>query len=81
MRAAVDLLQEVVRSWLVDSEAGSPDWKMPEVDWGRMKTLEFQETLQYRRVLEQINCSRSCLLCPDFDAHVSSSFTFRVCVN
>ena len=74
MQTTVELLEEVVRSWIIDSE-GSPDRKIPEVDWGKMRSLDFQETLQYRRVLEKINCGKSCLLCPEFDIHVSS---FRI---
>ena len=72
MRATVELLEEVMRSWIVDSERESSDRKIPEVDWGKMRSLDFQETLQYRKVLEKVNCDRSCLLCPDFDIHVSS---------
>jgi len=72
MRATVELLEEVVRSWIVDSEGESSDRKIPEVDWGKMKFLDFQETLQDRRVLEMINRDRSCLLCSDFGVHVSS---------
>lgn len=69
MRAAVQLLGEVVKSWIIDSERGSSDRKVPEVDWRKMKGLEFQETLQSRGVLERLNKGRSCLLCPDFDVH------------
>lgn len=72
MRATVELLEEVVRSWIVDSEGESSDRGIPEVNWGKMRSLDFQETLQDRRVLEMFNRDRSCLLCPDFDVHVSS---------
>lgn len=72
MRAAVKLLGEVVQSWIVDSEKGGSDRGVPEVDWRKMKSFEFQETLQSRGVLEKKNLGRSCLLCPDFDIHVSS---------
>lgn len=69
MRAAVELLGEIVKSWIVDSEKGAPNWKIPEVDWRKMRSLEFQETLQSRGVLERSNYGRSCLLCPEFDVH------------
>jgi len=72
MRATVELLEEVVRSWIVNSEGKSSDWKIPEVDWRKMKSLDFQEVLQSRGALEKINSNRSCLLCPDFGVHVSS---------
>lgn len=71
MQATVQLLEEVVRSWVVESEGKSSDRKIPEVDWRRMKSLSFQEVLQSREVLEKTNSHRSCLLCPDFDVHVS----------
>lgn len=72
MRETVKLLEEIVRSWVVDSEGEPSDRKIPEVDWGKMRSLDFQETLQYRAVLVEINHNRTCLLCPDFDIHVSS---------
>lgn len=72
LRAAVKQLEEVVKSWIADSERGTSGRKIPEVDWRKMRSLEFQETWQSREVLERINPGRSCLLCPDFDTHVSS---------
>jgi antiviral helicase SKI2 len=71
MRTAVELLEEVVQSWIADSK-GASERKIPEVDWRKMKALEFQETLQSRGELERKNRDRSCLLCPDFDIHVGS---------
>ena len=73
MRAAVKHLEQVVRSWVADSEGESSDRKIPEVDWRKMKSLNFQEALQSRGALEERNNNRSCLLCPDFDEHVSPS--------
>lgn len=72
MRAAVELLEEVLKSWIIESERGSPDWKIPEVGWRKIKGFEFQEALRSREVLERMNRKRSSLLCPDFDIHVSS---------
>ena len=69
-QSAVELLGETVKSWIGDSERGTSGRKIPEVDW-RVKSLDFQETLQSRGVLERTNGDRSCLLCPDFDIHVS----------
>ena len=71
MRAAVELLEEIVKSWMANSERSSGK-KVPEVDWRKMKALEFQETLRSREVLERTIRDRSCLLCPDFDTHVRS---------
>jgi hypothetical protein len=74
MKETVKNLEEVMRSWIVDSERESSDSDrtIPEVDWGKMRSLDFQETLRSRRILEKNNSNRSCLLCPDFDIHVST---------
>ena len=61
-----------MKSWIVDSEKGTSNRKIPEVDWRKMRSLEFQETLRSREVLERTNKERSSLLCPDFAIHVSS---------
>lgn len=72
IQGAVEQLEEIVKSWIVNSERGISNRKIPEVDWGKVRLLEFQETLLSRGVLEGENRDRSCLLCPDFDKHVSS---------
>jgi hypothetical protein len=71
IRDAVKQLEEITKSWIVDSERGTSDRKIPEVEWRKMRSLEFQETLLSRGALEKANRDRSCLLCPDFDTHVS----------
>ncbi|KAH7915723.1 ATP-dependent RNA helicase [Hygrophoropsis aurantiaca] len=42
---------------------------VPEADWGRMRTLEFQETLRARNELAQRCSSCSCGLCDNFREH------------
>ncbi|KAF8524040.1 antiviral helicase [Gautieria morchelliformis] len=64
MREAVAQINAVIREW-VEAEQSL----IPEVDWGRMRQLEFQETLRRRDSLAQGLLSKSCLLCPDFDSH------------
>ena len=73
MQATIELLEEVVRSWMVDSKGEPSDRKIPEVDWRKMKSLDFQEALRSRGILEERNSNRSCLLCPEFNVHVSPS--------
>ena len=44
---------------------------VPEVDWSRIRTLEFQDTLQSRDTRAEDLKDRACLSCPDFAEHVS----------
>ncbi|KAJ7687413.1 translation repressor [Mycena rosella] len=64
MRDALALLQSLVDEW----SAGSA---IPEVDWARMRALDFQDTLRSRNALVKRLESRACLLCSDFDDHYS----------
>jgi antiviral helicase SKI2 len=45
--------------------------ELPEAEWGRFKTLEFQELLRQRAVLSDRLVKLGCQLCEDFDEHVS----------
>ena len=53
------------------------DWAsngtIPEADWGRMKTLEFQEALRARARLLDLIKAPACVLCGEFDHHVRLS--------
>jgi hypothetical protein len=55
----------------------SADWSsadaVPEVDWSRMRALEFQEILRDRDSLVQLCTNTGCILCGDFDEHVECS--------
>lgn len=64
MREAAASLNDLAEEWLV---AGS----VPEVDWGRVRTLEFQETLRSRETLMQRLQRFGCALCEKFEQHVS----------
>lgn len=44
---------------------------IPEVDWARMRTLEFQEALRSRDALVERLVQKACVMCGDFDEHVS----------
>lgn len=44
---------------------------IPEVEWTRMRQLDFQEALKGRNSLAERLKSMSCQLCADFAEHVS----------
>ncbi|KAI0334446.1 antiviral helicase [Cubamyces sp. BRFM 1775] len=62
MNAAIRLLRDVLGEWL---QAGS----IPEVDWGRLRSLEFQELLRARNELVPRLDRFACTSCPSFDDH------------
>ncbi|TFK41940.1 ATP-dependent RNA helicase [Crucibulum laeve] len=64
MREGVAALQALVTEW---SSQGS----IPEVDWSRMRSLEFQDVLRSRNAMEKRLENKGCLLCPDFNEHYS----------
>lgn len=64
MRDAIKLLADLVAEW---TSAGT----IPEVDWARMRSLEFQEVLRARDELVERLKQRACILCGDFENHVS----------
>jgi hypothetical protein len=67
MREALALLGDVAREWLgLD--------KIPEVDWSRIRSLDFQETLRERERLQKQTTDRRCFSCDLFEEHVSSYF-------
>lgn len=68
MREAIELLDQAARSW-----SSSETRDIPEVDWSRMRSLNFQEVLQSRSEMEKLMQNRACTLCADFDTHVSLS--------
>ncbi|KAJ7897302.1 antiviral helicase [Mycena olivaceomarginata] len=64
MREALALLQGLVNEW-------SATTALPEVDWARMRALDFQDALRSRNTLVQRLQGRACLLCSDFNDHYS----------
>ncbi|KAJ7116795.1 antiviral helicase [Mycena crocata] len=64
MREALALLQSLVNEW-------STSTAIPEVDWARMRALDFQDTLRSRNSTVKRLESRACLLCSDFNDHYS----------
>jgi antiviral helicase SKI2 len=63
MKEGVGLLAELVHEW---TTVGN----IPEVDWSRMRSLEFQETLRDRNALMHRVTSTACVLCGEFEEHV-----------
>lgn len=66
MNQAVHTLKVLLQYWKAAGDV------IPEVDWsGKMKSLEFQETLRARNELVARLPSYGCTLCKDFEQHVS----------
>ncbi|KAF9444604.1 ATP-dependent RNA helicase [Macrolepiota fuliginosa MF-IS2] len=63
MREGIAALSLTLQEWLVGDES------IPEVDWSKIRSLDFQETLQRRNILRKRNSDKECLLCPDFIQH------------
>ncbi|KAF8592772.1 antiviral helicase [Ramaria rubella] len=64
MRDAIAQLDRLVCEWVQERHA-----HVPEVDWGRMRQLEFQETLGKRDAAALRLPGHACLACPDFEEH------------
>jgi hypothetical protein len=73
MREAIELLAETVEEWVT---AGS----VPEIEWVRMRSLEFQEVLRAKNELVKRLGKYACTLCRDFEDHVGFSYSFHYMV-
>lgn len=69
MREALKQLQTVACEWISTRD-------IPEIEWAKMRSLEFQETLQFKNTQVKALANKSCVLCKDFDAHVSELQAF-----
>lgn len=65
MTESVTKLKTLVEEWLTQSS-------VPEVDWSRIRTLDFQEALRKRDSLAAHLKDRPCLSCPDFARHFAN---------
>lgn len=63
MRGAIAALSKILQECL---GIGST---IPEVDWSKIRSLDFQETLQRRNTILEQNSDRQCARCPDFITH------------
>lgn len=43
---------------------------LPEIEWTRMRAIEFQDVLKQRLLLNDRVARLTCVKCPDFDDHV-----------
>ncbi|CCM03670.1 uncharacterized protein FIBRA_05814 [Fibroporia radiculosa] len=62
MNDAIQSLSAVLAQWLQSDD-------IPEVDWSRIRSLEFQDNLRRRSGLMDRLASCSCTLCEDFEDH------------
>ncbi|KAH8119970.1 antiviral helicase [Phellopilus nigrolimitatus] len=62
MNKAVGALNEVAREWAAAAH-------VPEVEWNRMRELEFQEALRTRNELAKQLPGKACLMCGSFRDH------------
>ena len=65
MCEVVEQLQEIAMEW----HTASPS-QIPEVEWSKMRQLEFQENLRSREALEKRLEGKGCTLCEHFSEHV-----------
>lgn len=65
LESTVRLLSAILGHWLADQ-------KIPEVDWNKVRSLEFQENLRARDELSKKLPEFTCTQCLDFEEHVSS---------
>jgi len=70
MRHCIALLGEVVQGWLLNSNTPATQLlRIPEVEWARLRTMEFQQALKSRdELLTQLSAS-VCIGCPSFEEH------------
>lgn len=71
MVEALEMLKKLVEEWKTEPT-------LPEIDWSRIRGLDFQDTLQSRNSLAQRLTGRVCLQCPDFATHVRCTLFFIV---
>jgi len=64
MVEALEMLKRLAEEWKTEP-------RLPEIDWSRIRALDFQDTLQSRNSLAQPLTDRVCLQCPDFATHYS----------
>ncbi|KAH7107002.1 antiviral helicase [Auriculariales sp. MPI-PUGE-AT-0066] len=59
---AAQQLRDVLTEWLTTEE-------LPEIDWSKLRALDFQDALQARNTATQSLKKMSCQLCSDFESH------------
>ena len=74
MNEAVSLLRGILDEWTQREARIDEHGEIPEVDWGRMRQLEFQEALRSRVAIAKRLEGKGCVLCQQFEEHVRSFF-------
>lgn len=69
MNSAANMLAELAREW-------TPAGRVPEVDWARMRSLEFQDAVRSKETLAKRLDAYACVHDDDFDAKVGIDFCF-----
>jgi antiviral helicase SKI2 len=72
MNDAVSLLRGILDEWTQQDARIDQNGEIPEVDWGRMRQLEFQEALRSHKALAKRLEGKGCVLCEQFEEHVRS---------
>lgn len=72
MNEAIALLRGVLDEWTQREARIDENGEIPEVDWGRMRQLEFQEALRTREAIAKRLGGKECVLCERFEEHVRS---------
>ena len=61
-------LESLVKEW-------TPGGIVPEVDWARQRSLDFQDALRSRDEMAKRQTNKACMLCEEFSQHVSVMWT------
>ena len=72
MNEAASLLRGILDEWTRREARIDGNGEIPEVDWGRMRQLEFQEALRSREAIAKRLEGKGCVLCEQFGEHVCS---------
>jgi antiviral helicase SKI2 len=67
MREAIKSLGILTHEWVATGH-------IPEVDWSKFRSLDFQETMTTRNVLQKKRGQCTCVTCPNFDDHVGIGY-------
>ncbi len=70
MNDAIAQLGDLANEWVKNNH-------VPEVDWARVRSFEFQELLNRRNTLVKRLEGSACVLCQEFERHVCPSTSFN----
>ena len=69
-----ELAEKTMHSLAIIHEELASLPELPEIEWTRIRALEFQSLLKQRYSLSDRLAKLNCQQCPDFDDHVSEEF-------